>query len=103
MGLCGLIFYYIGVSMGWLYVRSPSLLSPQQLNADQNKTFMGVILGGAVVPISMCITSKRANKWGCVLGAVAGFAAGIIAWLVATATLNDGIINVTVRFPPLFH
>jgi urea-proton symporter len=59
---------------------------------------MGVILGGAVVPISLCITSARANKWGCVLGAVCGFAAGIIAWLVTTSTLNDGVINVTVSF-----
>lgn len=58
---------------------------------------MGVILGGAVVPISLCITSSKANKWGCVGGAIAGFAAGIIAWLVATSTLNDGVINVTVR------
>jgi hypothetical protein len=33
MGIAGTIFYYIGVSMGWLY------------------TFMGVLLGSAVVPI----------------------------------------------------
>lgn len=25
MGLAGLIFFYIGVSMGWLYVRIPDL------------------------------------------------------------------------------
>ena len=58
---------------------------------------MGVILGGAVVPISLCITSAKANKWGCIGGAIAGFAAGIIAWLVATSALNGGVINVTVR------
>jgi urea-proton symporter len=33
MGIAGTIFFYIGVSMGWLY------------------TFMGVLLGSAVVPI----------------------------------------------------
>jgi len=77
MGLLGLIFFYIGISMGWLY------------------TFMGVILGSAVVPIALAITWKKANKWGCIGGAIAGFAAGIIAWLVTTATLNDNIINVT--------
>ncbi|KAG7441409.1 urea transporter [Guyanagaster necrorhizus] len=77
MGLAGLIFYYIGVSMGWLY------------------TFMGVILGSGVVPIALCITWKKANKWGCIGGAIAGFAAGIIAWLVTTTCLNDGVINVT--------
>lgn len=76
MGLLGLIFFYIGISMGWLY------------------TFMGVILGSAVVPIALAITWKKANKWGCIGGAVAGFFAGIIAWLVTTSTLNDSVINV---------
>ncbi|PPQ71203.1 hypothetical protein CVT26_011016 [Gymnopilus dilepis] len=76
-GLAGLIFFYIGVSMGWLY------------------TFMGVILGSGVVPIALCITWSKANKWGCIWGSIAGFAAGIIAWLVTTSTLNGGVINVT--------
>ncbi|KAJ6480136.1 urea transporter [Mycena sanguinolenta] len=77
IGLAGLIFFYIGVSMGWLY------------------TFMGVILGSGVAPIALCITWRKANKIGCIVGAVAGFAAGIIAWLVTTSTLNGGVINVT--------
>jgi len=75
-GLAGLIFFYIGVSMGWLY------------------TFMGVILGSAVVPIALCITWKKANKWGCIGGSVIGFAVGLIAWLVTTSSLNNGIIDV---------
>ncbi|KZT18743.1 urea transporter [Neolentinus lepideus HHB14362 ss-1] len=77
MGLAGTIFYYIGVSMGWLY------------------TFMGVILGSAVVPIALCITWRKANKWGCIAGALIGFALGVIAWLVTTSTLNGSVINVT--------
>ncbi|KAJ7244394.1 urea transporter [Mycena haematopus] len=77
IGLAGLIFFYIGVSMGWLY------------------TFMGVILGSGVAPIALCITWRKANKMGCIVGALAGFAAGIIAWLVTTSTLNGGVINVT--------
>ncbi|KAJ7723668.1 urea transporter [Mycena metata] len=77
IGLAGLIFFYIGVSMGWLY------------------TFMGVILGSGVAPIALCITWSKANKWGCIWGSVLGFAAGIIAWLVTTSTLNGGAINVT--------
>jgi len=76
MGIAGLIFFYIGVSMGWLY------------------TFMGVLLGSAVVPIALCITWSKANKWGCIWGAIAGLAAGIIAWLVTTSTLNGGKIDV---------
>lgn len=58
---------------------------------------MGVILGSAVVPIALCVSWKKANKWGCISGAIAGFAAGIIAWLVTTSALNGGVINVTVR------
>lgn len=59
---------------------------------------MGVILGSAVVPIALCITWSKANKWGCICGAISGFWVGIIAWLVTTSTLNDKVINVTVRF-----
>lgn len=58
---------------------------------------MGVLLGSAVVPIALCITWKKANKWGCMSGAVVGLACGIIAWLVATSTLNGGKIDVNVR------
>ncbi|KIK63988.1 hypothetical protein GYMLUDRAFT_161914 [Collybiopsis luxurians FD-317 M1] len=84
MALAGLIFYFIGVSMGWLY------------------TFMGVILGSGVVPIALCITWSKANKWGCIIGSLAGFAAGLIAWLVTTSALYGGAINVTVQnFPML--
>jgi urea-proton symporter len=56
---------------------------------------MGVILGSAVVPIALCVTWSHANKWGCLGGSVAGFVAGIIAWLVTTSALNGGVINVT--------
>ncbi|KAJ7250714.1 urea transporter [Mycena rebaudengoi] len=77
IGLAGLIFFYIGVSMGWLY------------------TFMGVILGSGVAPIALCITWSKANKIGCIAGALLGFVAGVVAWLVTTSTLNGGVINVT--------
>lgn len=57
---------------------------------------MGVILGSAVVPIALCVTWKKANKMGCMLGAISGFFLGVMSWLVATATLNDNAINVNV-------
>ncbi|KAJ3819192.1 urea transporter [Lentinula raphanica] len=82
MALAGLIFFYIGVSMGWLY------------------TFMGVILGSGVVPIALCITWSKANKWGCIVGSVVGFFAGLLAWLVTTGTLYEGVIDVT-NYPML--
>ncbi|THH30964.1 hypothetical protein EUX98_g3211 [Antrodiella citrinella] len=77
MGLLGLIFFYIGISMGWLY------------------EFMGVVLGSAVVPIALAISWRKANKWGSITGAVTGFCMGLIAWLVTTSTVNGGVINVT--------
>jgi len=55
---------------------------------------MGVILGSGVIPIALCITWSKANKWGCISGAVIGFAAGVIAWLITTAKLNNNVINV---------
>ena len=57
---------------------------------------MGVVLGSAVVPIALCVSWRKANKWGCIAGAVIGFCSGIIAWLVTTSSLNDSKINVTV-------
>ncbi|KAG6875976.1 hypothetical protein C0992_001615 [Termitomyces sp. T32_za158] len=76
MSLAGLIFFYIGVSMGWLY------------------TFMGIALGSSVVPIALCTTWKKANKTGCIAGSLMGFVAGLVAWLGTTAGLNAGVINV---------
>ncbi|KAG6867648.1 hypothetical protein C0993_012758 [Termitomyces sp. T159_Od127] len=76
MSTAGLIFFYLGVSMGWLY------------------TFMGVVLGSAVIPTALCVSWSKANKWGCIVGAIGGFFAGIISWLVATVCLNEGIVNV---------
>lgn len=62
--------------MGWLYL------------------FMGVVLGSSVVPIACAIMWSKANRTGALVGAIAGFALGLMSWLVATATLNDGVISV---------
>jgi len=77
MGVAGTIFYYIGISMGWLYL------------------FMGTLLGSAVVPVALSITWKSTNTNGSIAGAVGGLMAGLIAWLVTTAKLYDNVINAT--------
>ena len=98
MGILGLIFFYIGISMGWLYVSIYNLpLLTLQRAYSISQEFMGVVLGSAVVPIAMCITWKKANKWGSIGGAVVGFCVGIVAWLVTTSALNGGDLTVTVR------
>jgi hypothetical protein len=62
---------------------------------------MGTILGSAVLPIALAVTWSKANRLGCVIGALIGFAAGIAAWLIATSVLNHGLINVdvSITFP----
>jgi Na+/proline symporter len=67
--------------------------------ADVLQTFMGVLLGSAVVPIALCVTWKKASKMGCIVGAVFGLVCGIIAWLVTTAKLNPGIDVVVCSIP----
>ena len=54
---------------------------------------MGVALGSAVVPIALCISWNKANKWGCIGGALIGFVAGIATWLGTTSAI-DGAITV---------
>jgi hypothetical protein len=46
----------------------------------------------------MCITWKRCNGTGAVVGTITGFCCAITGWLVCTAKLNDGVINVTTTF-----
>ena len=76
-------------------LRGLPLIPPTRTFTEEGwQTFMGVILGSAVVPIALCVTWSRANKWGCIGGSVVGFFAGLIAWLVTTSSLNGGVINV---------
>ncbi|GAA5902567.1 hypothetical protein JCM5296_002326 [Sporobolomyces johnsonii] len=75
MGVLGVIFYYAGVSMGWLY------------------EFMGVIVGAGVAPIAMAIMWGKANRVACVGGSLAGLASGITGWLVCTSALNGGSLT----------
>ncbi|KAK8847336.1 hypothetical protein IAR55_005193 [Kwoniella newhampshirensis] len=80
MGAIATAFNYIGVSMGYLY------------------ELMGCIIGSAVVPIALCITWKRCNGTGAIVGAILGFCGAVAGWIGITSTLNDGVINVTTTF-----
>jgi len=46
----------------------------------------------------MCITWKKCNGTGAVVGTVTGFCSAITGWLVCTAKLNDGVITVATTF-----
>lgn len=62
--------------MGWLYV------------------FMGVIISSAVLPATLTLMWKGQNFWAATLSPVLGLCCSLIAWLVTTSKLNDGVISV---------
>jgi Na+/proline symporter len=68
--------FYAGISMGYLYL------------------LMGVIISSAVLPATLTLMWKGQNFWAATLSPPLGLCCSIIAWLVTTAKLNDGVINV---------
>lgn len=68
--------YYAGISMGYLYL------------------LMGVIISSAVLPATLTLMWEKQNWWAATLSPILGLVCSIIAWLVTTAKLNDGVINV---------
>ncbi|KAJ6615145.1 Sodium:solute symporter family-domain-containing protein [Mycena sp. CBHHK59/15] len=76
MGVLGVIFYEIGISLSWLY------------------GFTGTFASAGVFPVGLAIRSKHANKWGCLAGLWIGFICGIAAWL-GTAKGYGGLVDVT--------
>ncbi|KAJ4359150.1 urea active transporter [Ascochyta clinopodiicola] len=68
--------HYAGISMGYLYL------------------LMGVIISSAVLPATLTLMWKGQNFWAATLSPVLGLCCSIIAWLVTTAKLNEGVINV---------
>lgn len=46
----------------------------------------------------LAIMTARANKWGCIIGAWFGMAAGLISWLSVAGALNDGLITVDTTY-----
>ncbi|CAO1616615.1 unnamed protein product [Sympodiomycopsis kandeliae] len=73
MGLLGLIWNYIGISMGWLY------------------TCLGVLVGAAVFPIFCCTTWGKANRTSALVGIVSGMVLGIFTWLISSWALEGAL------------
>ncbi|EPQ58324.1 solute symporter family transporter [Gloeophyllum trabeum ATCC 11539] len=70
------VWQAIGIDLGWLFL------------------FMGVIIGGAVVPVALTICWKKQTKVAAITGAIVGCASGILAWLLTAAYTNDGVLSV---------
>lgn len=75
MGVLSIGLNEIGLSLGWVYL------------------FMGIVIGSAVIPVSMVLTWKKATAKGAIAGAILGQICAIIAWLVSTSALY-GEINI---------
>lgn len=73
MACLGVIWNYIGVSMGWLY------------------TCLGVLVGAAVFPVFCCTTWSKANRGSALVGSVSGIVMGIMAWLVTSYKLEGAL------------
>ena len=56
---------------------------------------MGTLIGSCVVPVALAIISPKANKWGCIIGAWAGLASGLVAWMITTSSLYGEITVAT--------
>ncbi|KAF2735757.1 urea active transporter [Polyplosphaeria fusca] len=67
--------YYIGISMGYLYL------------------LMGVIISSAVLPATLTLMWSKQNWWAATLTPPLGFACSLIAWLV-TAKKQGGELTV---------
>jgi len=67
--------YYIGISMGYLYL------------------LMGVIISSAVLPATLTLMWSKQNWYAATLSPPLGFACSLIAWLV-TAKKESGVLTV---------
>lgn len=77
MAIFGTIFYYAGISLGWLYLAQ------------------GIIISPAVVPIFCGLVWKKTNKMACLVGMVVGVICGVVAWLVTASALYGAVTVAT--------
>jgi len=68
-GLFGYFLYGVGLNLGWVY------------------SFMGTVIGSAVIPVSCCLCTSYMTRNGAIAGAWVGQAMGIAAWLIVGSTV----------------
>ena len=71
MGTLSVILNAIGLSLNWVY------------------QFMGILIGGAVFPITCLLLWDRCTSTAAVTGAVTGKILAIVGWLIAAAIYDD--------------
>merc|ERR1712151_957723 len=75
MGAFAIALFEMGLSLGWVY------------------TFMGTVIGSAVVPMWNLMTWDKASATGAVIAAWVGLILALIAWICA-AVIQSGEISV---------
>jgi SSS family transporter len=75
MGLLASILLQIGASLQYMYLA------------------MGILIGSAVIPISLSVVWNKTNKVAAVSAALIGLASGIIAWII-TADILYGEVSI---------
>lgn len=68
-----LILRASSISLGWLYL------------------FMGILIGSAVLPITLCMFWPRLTGIGMVTGALSGTFSAVIVWLSVSSITDDGL------------
>ena len=52
---------------------------------------MGILIGSAVIPITLSMTWGRVNSTGMMSGAISGTILGLIVWLSVASTYDGGL------------
>lgn len=84
MGLLASTLFHVGLSLQYVYL------------------MMGILIGSAVVPISLSLLWTRTNRYAATAGAVAGLIVGVSSWLVSAALMyGDITVSTTGHMIPL--
>jgi len=75
MGVLASILFQIGASLQYVYLA------------------MGILIGSAVVPISLSVVWKKTNKTAAMTAAIGGLACGVLAW-VSSADILYGQVSI---------
>ena len=65
----------VQISLGWIYL------------------LMGVLIGSAVIPISLCLFWSRLTGPAMMTGAIGGAVLGLVSWLVVSSFQPGGLRN----------
>lgn len=79
LAMCGFSIglYYAGISLGWLF------------------NFMGLILGGAVIPLCLCVFWDKFGVWSATISPPLAMALGIMGWMSVTSAENNHVFTVS--------